>query len=350
MIMIKNLALFCIIFTCLIACKEKRLTSKSEPAKKSESSIEDAFSIEILDKEALQIIDPDAKIKLRASGFTWTEGPLWIEDGRYLLFSDIPNNKVYKLDKEDNVTPYLYPSGYTGKANTNSIEAGSNGLVLDPDGNLVLLQHGDRKVARMKAPLNAASPEYETLVDTYLGKRLNSPNDGVFDTYGNLYFTDPPYGLPKQMDDKAKELSFQGVYCLLRTGELILLDTLTRPNGITLSPDESTLYVAVSDRAHAVWYQYDIKAPGEVHSKRIFYDVTKLYEKEGYHGMPDGMKMNSKGYLFATGPGGVWIFNSAAKVLAKIHTGQLTSNCTLTTDEKLLFMTADDYILSLDLK
>lgn len=306
-------------------------------------------SIEILADEALELIDPNAEIAIIGQGFTWTEGPLWIANGEYLLFSDIPKNKVFKIDAEGKTSEYLYPSGYLGKGSYGD-EPGSNGLLLSPDGELVLLQHGERRVVQMKTSVNDAKPEYETLVDNYDGKRFNSPNDGVFDADGNLYFTDPPYGLPKKMDDPTKELDFQGVYCLKTTGELILVDTLTRPNGIALSTEGSQLYVAVSDPEHAVWYRYDITNPGKAVNKQLFFDVTGLVGKEGQQGLPDGMKMHAKGYLFATGPGGLWIFNPDAKPIARIYTGEATSNCAFTADQKTLFMTADDYVLRVGLK
>ncbi|WP_422084044.1 SMP-30/gluconolactonase/LRE family protein [Ulvibacterium sp.] len=307
------------------------------------------FSIEILDDEALELIDPNSEIEVIGSGFEWTEGTLWIDSGNYLLFSDIPNNTVFKIDEAGDLTTYLKPSGYLGEV-FDGREPGSNGLLLDPNGKLVLMQHGERRVARMKASLDSPSSDYEVVVDNYQGKRFNSPNDGVFDSQGNLYFTDPPYGLPKQMDDPNKELDFQGVYCLKTSGELILVDQLTRPNGIALSPDESKLYVAVSDPESAVWYRYDLAAPGMAEDKRIFYDTTPLIGQEGQQGLPDGMKMHSDGYLFATGPGGVWLFNLSGKAIARIHTGEATANCAFTTDEKTLFMAADDYVLKVPLK
>ncbi|WP_299552441.1 SMP-30/gluconolactonase/LRE family protein [Seonamhaeicola sp.] len=336
----------------LIACKE---SAKKEPIKEktedvAKTNISDAFSIEILDNEALSIIDSTATIQVLAEGFTWTEGPVWIQEGKFLLFSDIPNNKVFKLDSLNKVSVYLHPSGFLGP-NPDFAEPGSNGLTLDNDGNLVLMQHGERRVGKMNAPLSDPKPDYIALVDNYKGKRFNSPNDGFFDAGGNLYFTDPPYGLPKRMEDETKELDFQGIYCLLKSGELKLLDKeVPRPNGIAQSPDGKTLYVAVSHGPKVVWHSYDIMAPGKVKNKQTFYDVTELMGKEGWQGAPDGLKVNSKGYIFATGPGGVWIFNKDAKVLARILTGQRTSNCALTSDEKRLFMTADDYILSVNLK
>lgn len=343
--------IFLAVFTvigCKDANKDKPIKKEEEPSQKK--NVSDAFSIEILDDEALNIIDSTVTINVLAEGFSWTEGPLWIEEGEFLLFSDIPNNKVFKLDSLNQVSVYLDPSGYL-KSNPDFSEPGSNGLLLDNEGRLVLMQHGERRVGRMNTTLNNPKPEYISLVNNYQGKRLNSPNDGFFDEEGNLYFTDPPYGLPKRMEDENKELGFQGVYCLLKNGELMLLDKeVPRPNGIAQSPDGKTLYVAVSYGPKAVWHSYDIVAPGKVENKQVFYDVTDLMGKEGWQGAPDGLKVNSKGYIFATGPGGVWIFNSKAKVLARILTGQRTSNCALATNEKRLFMTADDYVLSVNLK
>ncbi|MEM6966365.1 MAG: SMP-30/gluconolactonase/LRE family protein, partial [Bacteroidota bacterium] len=299
---------------------------------------------------ATSIIDTSAKIEIIAEGFTWTEGPLWIEDGQFLLFSDIPQNKVYKLDNQYHLSTFLHPSGYTGTGDYGD-EPGSNALVLNQNQELVLLQHGDRRVAKMSATLQNPQPAYLTLVDNYKGKKLNSPNDGVYDRHGNFYFTDPPYGLPQKMDDSTKELNFQGVYFLSVTGQLTLLDSVvTKPNGIALSNDQTKLYVAVSDPKHAVWYQYDLVEPGQVTQKRIFYDATALVNQKGHQGLPDGMKVNRAGYLFATGPGGIWLFDKSGAVLAKIFTGQLTSNCALSSDEKTLFATADDYILKILLK
>lgn len=305
--------------------------------------------VEILDNEALNVIDPNAKIEILGSGYTWTEGPLWIEQGNFLLFSDIPNNQVHKIDANGNGSVFLSPSGYTGEVPRGG-EMGSNALLLDREGNLILLQHGDRRVARMNTDWNAPKSDFKTVVGHYNGKKFNSPNDAVFDAQQNLYFTDPPYGLEKLEKDPVKEIDFQGVYFSGTKGKAVLMDsTLTKPNGINLSPDGKKLYVAVSDPKHAVWYRYNVLAPGKLDNKQIFYDATELVGKEGEQGLPDGMKMKSNGYLFATGPGGVWIFNQDAKPIAKIRTGEATSNCAFSADEKRLFITADDFVLGVDL-
>lgn len=306
------------------------------------------FKIEIFYDAALNVIDPNSKIDILASGFKWTEGPVWVEDGDYLLFSDIPNNKVYKLDAKKDTITYLYPSAISADNFTGS-ESGSNGLLVNTEGELVLMQ--SRAVGKMKSSMSNPQADYGFLIDNYGGKKLNSPNDGAFDKAGNLYFTDPSYGLPLGLEDPAKELDFQGVYCLLSTGELLLLDdTLKYPNGLCLSPDNSKLYVAVSNIENAAWYAYDIIEPGKVANKKVFYDANHLLQKEGYQGLPDGIKITKSNYIFATGPKGVLIFNLNGKLLARIDTGQLTANCALGKDEKKLFMTAHNFILSVDLK
>ena len=304
--------------------------------------------VEVLDPSIRSLLSEASNVSVLASGFEWSEGPVWIdEDGGYLLFSDIPPNKVYKYDGD--TSTYLHPSGYTGTVARGG-EPGSNGLALDEEGRLVLCQHGDRQIGRMEAPLSSPATNFVALTDNYGGKRYNSPNDLVYDGQGNLYFTDPPYGLVDRMDDPAKEIPFQGVYCLLTTGETLLLDsTVTRPNGIVLSPDESQLYVAVSDPNHAAWYRYDVEEPGVVSGKKLFFDATDEVGKEGNKGLPDGMKMHPEGYLFATGPGGVWVFDPNGKVVARIYTGEATANCEFQSDYSTLFMTADGYLMSVAL-
>jgi gluconolactonase len=187
-------------------------------------------------------------------------------------------------------------------------------------------------------------PNYETIVDRYQGKRFNSPNDATFNKAGDLYFTDPPYGLEGNMNDPAKEIPFQGVYRLKAgsTEAELLIDSITRPNGIAFSPDEKTLYVASSDPEKAIWMAYTM-VDNQLTGGRIFYDVTEMVGKE--KGLPDGLKTHSSGTIFATGPGGVWIFSQAGKVLGKIKTGQATAICALDATENYLYITADMFLL-----
>lgn len=307
------------------------------------------FSIEILREEARQFLDESSPVEVIGSEFMWTEGPLYIEDEGYLLVSDIPRNSIYKIDRNGRTTLYLKPSGFLGQ-NFQGDEPGSNGLLLDDQGRLVMMQHGERRIAYMNAPLDHPSTDFVVLTDQFDGERYNSPNDGVFDSRGNLYFTDPIYGLPQRVNDPARELDFCGVFRLSPSGDVTLLDTLSRPNGIALSPNEKKLYVAVSDPAHATWYEYDLKRNGKVGKRKLFYDATHLVGSPGQQGLPDGMAMHGSGNLFASGPGGLWIFNPSGQPIARIYTGKATSNCTFSNDEKTLFVTADDLVLRIGMK
>ena len=248
----------------LLGCKKEKETSKAE------INYLDVGYIEVIDKELNQVLDPTSKLEILSEGHDWTEGPLWLEGSKTLLFSDIPRNTVYSWDKENGTKEYLKPSGFTG-AHFEGSEPGANGLLLDPEGYLVLCQHGNRQVARMNSDLDSPKPEFTTLINTFDGKKLNSPNDAVYDSNGNLFFTDPPYGLPKQMEDPEKELKFQGVYRYDPSGDLHIMDAeLSRPNGIAFSPDEKTLYVANSDPDRAIWMAYDMDPTSGILSKKIF--------------------------------------------------------------------------------
>lgn len=304
-------------------------------------------SIELLDPSLDSIILPDVEPEIIADGFKWTEGPLWIEDKKMLLFSDVFANKVFKWTLEKGTEIYLSPSGYTATT-ARGEELGSNGLLLDNQGKLVLCQHGNRQVARMDADLTAPKPAYTTLAGKYHDKRLNSPNDAAFQSNGDLFFTDPPYGLEKRMDDPLKEISFQGVYKTKPSGEVILLcDSITRPNGIALFPGEKTLLVANSDSARPFWYSFDI-VNDSLANARIFYNASAAMG-EG-KGLPDGLKIDKNGNVFASGPGGIFIFNSQGKLLGKIKLPVAASNCAFSKDQKTLFITATNYILRVKMR
>ncbi|AWB68957.1 gluconolactonase [Saccharobesus litoralis] len=310
-------------------------------------------SVEIYSAEAEQFLSTDTPLQVLSEGYKWTEGPLWVADTSlasqgYLLFSDIPNNKIYQYIPGQGTALYLQPSGATGLVD-GDYGQGSNGLLLNQQNQLVLMQQGDRRVAVMQSALSAPQPKFKTLAGYYQGKRLNSPNDAVYDSQGNLYFTDPPYGLAKILQDERKALDFQGVYRLSNQGQLTLLDDeITFPNGIGLSPDGKTLYVAVSDINNPVWYAYDVANNGQVTNKRVFFDAKQPNQKP--HGLPDGMAVHSNGTLFATGPDGVWLFNPKGQVIAKVKTGKLTANCTLAENEKALYLSAHDTLMRIPLK
>jgi gluconolactonase len=304
--------------------------------------------IERLDPALDRLLAPDAKIEVLAQGHDWTEGPLWIKQGRYLLFSDIPKNSIYRWKEGEGERLYLKPSGYTGKEPRGG-ETGSNALLLDPEGRLVLCQHGDRRMARMDAPLGDPKPNFTPLAVRHQGKRFNSPNDAVFRRNGDLYFTDPAYGLEKQWEDPLREISFAGVYKRTAAGEITLLTSdMTRPNGLAFSPDEKLLYVAQSDEKAAIWRVFDVQADGTIANSRVLFDATSMVP--GRKGLPDGMKIDTEGNLWATGPGGVFILSREGKHLGTIATGQATSNCAFGDDGHTLYMTADDYVMRVKVK
>jgi gluconolactonase len=296
--------------------------------------------IERFDSQIDSLLGSDAKLEILADGFTWTEGPVWIgkPDSGHLLFSDIPRNSIFKWTAKGGIELFMNPSGYTG-VTYYGLEPGSNGLFLDDQGNLVLCEHGDRRVAVL-----TPGGGKRTLADNYQGKRLNSPNDGVLKSNGDIYFTDPPYGLPARENDPRRELDHFGVYRISKKdGSLTLLTTeLQRPNGIGLSPDEKTLYVAQSDPKNAIWMSFPIQADGTLGKGSVFHNATSEVGK--MPGLPDGLAVDKKGNLWATGPGGVWIFSSQGKLLGRINTGERTSNCTFGEDGSTLFVTADSYV------
>jgi gluconolactonase len=305
-------------------------------------------SVERLESAIDSLIPADAVIEILAEGYDWSEGPVWVNDGGYLLFSDVPRNTIYRWREGDGAAVWLTPSGFTA-AEAPRGESGSNGLLLDGEGRLVLCQHGDRRVARLEAPLDEPAPEFTTLADRWNGKRFSSPNDAVFDGAGNLYFTDPPYGLPEGPDDPSKEISHNGVYRLEVDGTVsLLVDDLTRPNGISLSPDERTLYVANSDPERAIWMAYDLAPDGIVSNGRIFFDATHLVPERP--GLPDGLKVDDAGNIFATGPGGVLVFAPDGTHLGTIATTKPTANCAFGNGGSYLYMTADDTLLRIRLE
>jgi len=295
-------------------------------------------AIERLAPELDRLIPPGTEIDVLAEGFDWSEGPVWIKADSCLLFSDVPKNVVYQWREGKGVKEFLKPSGYTGSTPRGG-EPGSNGLTEDSAGRLVLCEHGDRRVARLEK-----NGQKTTLADRYQGKRLNSPNDLVFKSNGDLYFTDPPYGLEGNVKDPRKELPFQGVYRLRPHGDLTLLtDGLTFPNGIAFSPDEKTLYVAVSDPNRPVIMAYDVKLDGILANGRVFFDAKPL-AAPNRKGLPDGLKVDQSGHLFATGPGGVLVLSPSGKHLGTLATGQATANCAWGNDGSVLYITADMYL------
>jgi len=286
-----------------------------------------------------KLLSKDAKIEVLASGFEWSEGPVWVKDGGYLLFSDVPKNKVYKWDEKEGLSVFLEPSGYTGRG-VYSDEPGSNGLIIDDKGRLVSCEHGDRRISAM--PLNVGGKI--TLADKFEGKRFNSPNDVVQHANGDYYFTDPPYGLMKKHEDPTREIKEFGVYRIQKDGKVTMqASDLNRPNGLAFSPDGKTLYVAQSDPEKSIWMAYPIDENGNAGKGKLIYDATPM-GKRGMAGLPDGLKIDKDGNLWSSGPGGMLIISPAGKLLGRIEMGELTSNCAWGNDGSTLYMTVDGYV------
>ncbi|MGY8916262.1 MAG: SMP-30/gluconolactonase/LRE family protein [Flavobacteriales bacterium] len=304
-------------------------------------------AVEYLSEELSSIIKKDAKLEILAEGFEFTEGPLWVEKEKMLLLSDVPANTIYKWTDAEGKQVYVKPGGYTGAQERGGF-MGPNGLLLTPDGKLWICQHGDRRIAALNTSLSDPKPDYSTVAGEYDGKQLNSPNDLILSKAGNLYFTDPSYGFEKGPTDPTKEIPFQGVYKMDKSGKVsLLLDSINQPNGIAIFPDQKTLLVSNSDPNKKRWYAYDLAKDGSITSGRVFHDASNA---EG-PGLCDGFKIDKKGNVFASGPGGIWIFNKSGEILGKIKLeGATAANCALTPDGKTLFITAEKYLLKMDLR
>ena len=301
------------------------------------------IDINRLDPRFDKLVPINVKVERIISGRQWVEGPVWNRKESYLLFSDIPTNSVIKWQEGKGTSVFLKPSGYTGKALFHGPEPGSNGLTFNPDGRLVLAQHGDRRVARLEKNGRLVS-----LVDRYEGKRINSPNDVVFKSNGDLYFTDPPFGLPKSYDDPGKELPFQGVYRRSKDGTTTLLTkAIKAPNGIAFSPDEKKLYISNADKNNAVWMVFDVKADGTIENGKVLFDATAWTKSKP--GVPDGMKVDREGIIFGAGPGGIHVISPDGKHLGSIETGVPTGNLAWGEDGSSLFITSNTNIFRLRL-
>ncbi|GLR17060.1 SMP-30/gluconolactonase/LRE family protein [Portibacter lacus] len=301
-----------------------------------------------LDPEMDNVIHPGTNIEVLGKGFVWSEGPLWIDEGQYLIFSDVPQNAIFKWKEGEGISAYLKPAGYTGEKERGG-EPGSNGLALDQNGKLILCQHGDRRIAMMNADLDSPEPNFTSLVDLYKGEKFNSPNDLAIKSNGEIYFTDPPYGLVGNMKDPLKEIPFQGVYKVDGKGELTLLSkALSRPNGIAFSVDEKSIYVTNSDFSSAHITKFNLDTDGSFKDRKVFFNTSHLLNK-GLKGVPDGIKVRSDDYVFTTGPGGVLVLTPEGKHLGTIVTGESTSNCAFDAQENYLYMTSDAYLLRIKL-
>ncbi len=301
--------------------------------------------IERLDPALNELIAEDAKLEVLAAGFTWTEGPVWVADdgGGHLLFSDIPRNSIFRWSESRGIELFMRPSGYTG-VSYYGLEPGSNGLALDGEGRLTACEHGDRRISVL-----TRGGGKRTLVDRFEGRRLNSPNDLVFDAQGSIFFTDPPYGLPERAADPRRELDFCGVYRLDPDGTLTLLTKqLARPNGIGLSPDQKVLYVAQSDPNEPIWMSFPINDDKTLGEGKVIHNAAEAMKE--FPGLPDGLAVAADGTIFGSGPGGIYVMTPDGKLLGRILTGERTSNCGFDSDGSALYITADSYLCRVKMK
>ena len=319
----------------LSACTSQSKTSAEKPHTSSH--------IEVFDPALEAIVDPNVEWEILASDFQWAEGPTWDKHREQLYFTDVPANKAYVWKESRGAEVFLDPSG--SDATEGFREPGANGLLYVDTNRLLLANHGLRAVQM----LNLEDQSRQNLIDRFDGKKFNSPNDLVMSSDGHIYFSDPPYGLAGLNDSPMKEQSHNGVYRLSPAGDVELLtDALTFPNGVSLSPDETTLYVAQSDPQQPVVFAIDIngnapKAP------EIFFDM-KPYMSEAAPGLPDGFAMCETGDMFVTGPGGVFILSPDGQVLGRILTGSATANCAFGEAGRTLFITAQDRLLRIPTK
>ncbi|MES2657419.1 MAG: SMP-30/gluconolactonase/LRE family protein [Verrucomicrobiota bacterium] len=294
-------------------------------------------SVERLDPALDPLLDANTPIELLGEGYTWSEGPVWDRTAGELLFSDVPNNIIHAWKPGSAVRPYMKPSGYTGVADYGG-EPGSNGLALDAEGRLLCCEHGDRRISVL-----TKGGGKMTVADRFEGKRLNSPNDIAVHSDGTLFFTDPIYGLPKKEKDPMRELDFCGVFRIAKDGKVSLVTKeIERPNGIALSPDEKTLYVANSHGPRPHIFSIQLKPDGTAGEPRTFFDTRGLSGS----GAADGLKVDAAGNLWATGPGGLLIISPDGKLLGRVLTHRATANVAFGgEDGKSVFLTADDRLL-----
>tara|TARA_B110000240_G_scaffold143763_1_gene159083 strand:+ start:384 stop:1361 length:978 start_codon:yes stop_codon:yes gene_type:complete len=300
-------------------------------------------SIEKLSNEMDEFISKDSKIEIIAKGFNWSEGPVWSKKLNAVLFSDVPNNIIYKWDEKNGLDIFLNEIGYSGIV-PNSKEDGTNGLTIDQQGNLIICMHGDRRVVKLE---DWQSNQVTPIATSFNKKLFNSPNDLVYNSKNELFFTDPPYGLKNGDNDELKELQFNGVFRLSPNGELkLLIKNLSRPNGIAISNDEKTLYVANSDSKNPVIMKYQITDEG-VKNPEIFFDGSILSKKD--IGAFDGLKIHPTGTVFATGPGGVLLIKSDGNHIGTIRTEVRSANCAFDDKYEYLYMTSHQYLTRIKL-
>ena len=330
-----------------LGCNSADNTSVNSKRINSDSAI---GKVELYDKNAVSVFDTNATIEVIGKGFNWSEGPVWVADKKILLFSDVPENKIFQWKENDSVKLFLADPGEADNGGRKGGN-GSNGLAIDANGKLILCQSGARHVARLENLTNSSKPLYTTLSANYNGKKFNSPNDLVVDSRNNIYFTDPIYGLPQQENDPTRELKFEGVFKISPGGKTtLLIDSISRPNGLALSADEQTLYIASSDNIKPAWYAYHLEN-GKIKNGGILFDALPLKEKALVKQGPDGLKLDKYGNIFSAGPDGINIISPQGKLIGLIKIfNRMTSNCAFNETKSIVFITADDLILKIRLR
>jgi gluconolactonase len=300
-----------------------------------------------IDKDS-SLLAENAIAQVIATGYNWSEGPVWVDGSDMLLFSDVPENKIYQWTKDKGVQLYLAHSGFTDTLDHPG-QDGSNGLTVDNEGRLIFCQSGARQISRMNSSLQNPAKDFTTLAGSYNGKKFNSPNDLVIDRKDNIYFTDPVYGLPGKETDPSRQLNFEGIFRISAAGVVtLLIDSISKPNGIALSADEKTLYIASSDEKKPAWYAYRLDSSGNILSGGLLLDALALRKKATVKQSPDGLKTDNFGNIFSAGPDGICIISAAGKLVGLIKVpGRYTSNCSFNNSRDILYITADDLILQL---
>ncbi|MGB3625593.1 MAG: SMP-30/gluconolactonase/LRE family protein [Henriciella sp.] len=310
-------------------------------AGKLASDADESGILDVFDDSVTDVIDPGAQLIRRADGFTWSEGPAWDPVRSRLYFSDVPQNKAWMWSEAGGKELFLSPSG--AEKTEGFREPGSNGLLYANDGSLLICNHGLRRVEK----LNIETRERTSVADTYAGKPFNSPNDVIQASDGTIYFTDPPYGLEGMNESPMKALPFNGVYRLRPGGEVeLLLDDMTFPNGVALSPDQTRLYVSQSDPDQPILREITLGSDGAIAADHILFDAAP-FAKDGSPGLPDGMAVDAAGRIYLTGPGGIFIIAPDGKVLGRIRMPKATANCAFGGDGSRLFITSSNVLYEL---
>ena len=299
-------------------------------------------AVDVFDNRFYDVISPNSKVQIVATGFQWSEGPSWDLGKDVLYFTDVPKNEAYIWSKSTGLNVFLNPSG---AANLEGFrEPGANGLFYDYDSRLLLCNHGRRSIEHV----SKNGKVRETLIDRFKGKKFNSPNDIIAARDGHLFFTDPPYGLDGLNASKLKDLNFNGVYHLSPNGDVKLIDRgMTFPNGLAISQDHKTLYVSQSDPDNPIIIRFELDESYNVLGKSVFFDFAPFLGEDA-HGLPDGMTLDASGNLITTGPGGIYVINPAGEAFGRIRVDRASSNCTFGEDGTVLFVTNQDRLLRIE--